>query len=136
MRLDHGPQRQLLQVPELREHERLQLNVMRVTTLADKLFFSTAFLEAQSVEGGSWTGTGFVYGFDDDRGRVPFLVTNKHIVCGASALTIRLVTSQPGDEAVWGSRRKSPSAASLATPNGGLVTRETMSTWLSYPLRR
>jgi hypothetical protein len=25
MRLDHGPQRQLLQVPQLRKHERLQL---------------------------------------------------------------------------------------------------------------
>ena len=27
MRLDHGPQRQLLQVPELRQHERLQLSI-------------------------------------------------------------------------------------------------------------
>lgn len=66
---------------------------MRVTTLNDRLFFATGYIEAEAADGRSWTATGFVCGVDDDGHRYPFLVTNKHVVEGAARLTVRFIKS-------------------------------------------
>jgi tRNA1(Val) A37 N6-methylase TrmN6 len=50
MRLDHGPQRQLLQVPELREHLRLQLSTLAVAA-AESRKLRGAFFTPQTIAG-------------------------------------------------------------------------------------
>ena len=54
LRLDHGPQRQLLQVPQLREHERLQLSNFSRTSMKPGpgpgfMLFAASWSDAQAV---------------------------------------------------------------------------------------
>lgn len=74
---------------------------MRVETPAEQLFFTTVFIEATSVAGHeTWTATGFVYAVSTDRGAVHFLVTNKHVLDGASEITLRFIRNQGGEPAL------------------------------------
>lgn len=69
---------------------------MDVTTLADQLFFVTAYLEGKAENGSGRAGTGFVYTVPTDRGDANFLVSNKHVFAGLSELTVRMVRA--GDD--------------------------------------
>lgn len=69
---------------------------MEVTTAADQLFFVTTYLAATSNEGEEWAGTGFVYGVETEKGTAHFLVTNKHVVEGASTLLVRMIRGMNG----------------------------------------
>jgi hypothetical protein len=71
---------------------------MRVETLAEQLFFVTCRIEAHSRTA-AWTGTGFVYAVETDRGPAHFLVTNKHVLENpetgpAEEMTLRFVQGQ------------------------------------------
>jgi len=63
---------------------------MEVATIAEQLFFVTVYLEGRNSTH-SWTGTGFVYAVETDRGSAHFLVTNKHVFRHAEQLTVRMV---------------------------------------------
>lgn len=65
---------------------------MRVETESEQLFFTTVYLTGISSNE-SWTGTGFILQYETSAGTVPVLVTNKHIVSGASEFRIRLIQS-------------------------------------------
>lgn len=64
---------------------------MDVKTAADQLFFVTVYLSARSAEGHNWTGTGFVYGVETEKGTAHFLVTNRHVLAGAEELVVRMI---------------------------------------------
>lgn len=66
---------------------------MDVSTIADQLFFVTAFLEG-SGGGKTWSGTGFVYGVETDQGVVHVLVSNKHVLANTESLTVRMVRAE------------------------------------------
>lgn len=63
---------------------------MEVETMAEQLFFTTALVSGKSPTG-DWTGTGFAYAVGTDKGSAHFLVTNKHVLSGASEVTVRMV---------------------------------------------
>lgn len=63
---------------------------MKVESVAEKMFFTTCRVEAQSPEK-TWVGTGFVYEVATREGPVHFLVTNRHVLSGASTITVRFV---------------------------------------------
>lgn len=68
---------------------------MIVDTLAKQAFFTTVRIQT-AVPGGTSTGTGFVYNvFSDDR-FVPVLVTNKHVIKGATTGTVGFVKGVDG----------------------------------------
>jgi S1-C subfamily serine protease len=66
---------------------------MQVETAAEQLFFITVYVAGKSADR-QWTGTGFVYAVATDRGVVHVLVTNKHVLEGASELIVRLIESE------------------------------------------
>lgn len=53
---------------------------MRTTSISDQLFFNTIKIETISKTGQTGSGTGFFYRYEDSKGHVPFIVTNKHVV--------------------------------------------------------
>jgi hypothetical protein len=63
---------------------------LKVETVADQLFFVTAYLTARAA-GDSWLATGFVYGVETDQGTAHFLITNKHVFENAAELTVLFV---------------------------------------------
>lgn len=63
---------------------------MRAETLAEQLFFTTCHLKAQS-KAQEWTGTGFMYKVQTDKGPVDFMVTNKHVLQDAEVLEVLFV---------------------------------------------
>lgn len=66
---------------------------MDVSTVADQLFFVTAYLEGANADQ-SWSGTGFVYAIETDQGPVLLLVSNKHVLVEADSLRIRMVAAE------------------------------------------
>lgn len=61
-------------------------------SIYEQLEFCTTRIEGQDGKGTSWSGTGFYFYLDmgDDSGRImPLIITNKHVVEGASQLTIQ-----------------------------------------------
>lgn len=66
-----------------------------VETVADRLFFTTVYIEAV-VSGGVSTGTGFVVNYHTPDGYIPILVTNKHVLGAFSEVTFRMVASENG----------------------------------------
>ncbi|MFD6163724.1 serine protease [Oerskovia sp. NPDC060287] len=73
---------------------------MLAETIAERLFFNPVHLDARS-KSRTWTGTGFVYAVDTDKGLASFVVTNKHVLAGAERLTLRFVRAN-GDEPALG----------------------------------
>ena len=68
---------------------------MKVASLAEQLFFTTAHISATDGTQ-SWVGNGFFHGVPTDGGNVHPPVTNKHVVDRATSITVRLITA--GDE--------------------------------------
>lgn len=66
-----------------------------VSTIADQLFYSTVYIEARAGSQ-AWTGTGFLVNYGINGAMVPVLVTNKHVLQGA---TIVHFTMPMGDTA-------------------------------------
>lgn len=64
-----------------------------VESIADQLFYSTVYIEAEGSQG-TWTGTGFLVNYEVAVGTVPVLVTNKHVLNGATAVAFRVVTAE------------------------------------------
>ena len=76
-------------------------------TLADRLVLTTCFIETRNREGGA-TGTGFVYevqvkerGFNSE-GAAHFLITNKHVLEGATRLRLTFLQKNAQGETLWG----------------------------------
>lgn len=69
---------------------------MRVETVAEQLFFVTAIVAAKGADGSTWSGTGFVYDVETDKGNVHFLVTNRHVLEGAAEVTIQFPRDRDG----------------------------------------
>lgn len=65
---------------------------MKIESLAEQLFFTTCRIEASGPNGSS-VGTGFFYEVDTDAGTLHLLVTNKHVVAGATELTFLMSRS-------------------------------------------
>lgn len=61
----------------------------------EKLMKSVVRIEAQLSDGSTATGTGFYYRFDihDDGSHIPAIVTNKHVIEGASAVSFPISTA-------------------------------------------
>jgi len=57
---------------------------MIVDTLAEKLLFTTIRIETRDGSGASGTGTGFMFAYANDSQQYPMIVTNKHVVTGAT----------------------------------------------------
>jgi hypothetical protein len=72
---------------------------MRVETPAEQLFFTTTIITALGIDGSTWTGTGFIYAVSTNRGMVNFVVTNKHVLAGASEMTLQFVRDNGGQPA-------------------------------------
>lgn len=78
---------------------------MRAETAAEQLFFTTVYITGTDPAGSNWTGTGFIVNYSIEGGNeVPVLVTNKHVLSGASVLVVRMVRAgadgQPDQAAV------------------------------------
>lgn len=72
---------------------------MLVGTIAEQLLFTTLRVETRSARGGG-TGTGFLFNYDHGGTAYPVVVTNKHVVAGATSGTIQFhkadqATGQP-----------------------------------------
>jgi hypothetical protein len=74
---------------------------MLVETTAEQLFFVTTRITATGGSN-SWVGTGFIYAVATDRGTAHFLVTNKHVLAGASILDITMIAANPDGTANLG----------------------------------
>ena len=76
---------------------------MQVTTAADQLFFVTAFLVAEGDDS-TWTGTGFAYGVETEKGTAHFLITNRHVVEKAVRLRVHMIRSDGAGGPALGQR--------------------------------
>lgn len=93
---------------------------MRAETLAEQLFFTTCHLSVTSPSGG-WVGTGFVYAVETDQGAAHFLVTNRHVLDGASDLTVRFI------------RRSADDAPELGRATQVTVNGFSQAAWVGHP---
>jgi hypothetical protein len=75
--------------------------MMLVQTTAEQLFFVTARIAAASSEK-SWVGTGFVYSVPVETGTLHVLVTNKHVLAGASTLDVSMIAANPDGTPCFG----------------------------------
>lgn len=66
---------------------------MQVDTLMKELLFTTVRIEAE-LPAGTSTGTGFIYNASPADIAVPVLVTNKHVIAGATRLRILLISAK------------------------------------------
>lgn len=58
---------------------------MNVNTIAENLLFTTVRIEAIHNNGNVMTGTGFFFDYSTSDGVYSFIVTNKHVVAGATS---------------------------------------------------
>lgn len=59
-------------------------NMIKPTTISEKLLFSTVRIAFQLSSGEQGTGTGFFFNFlVDEQTHIPAIITNKHVVAGA-----------------------------------------------------
>jgi hypothetical protein len=59
-------------------------NMIKPTTISEKLLFSTVRIAVQLSSGEEATGTGFFFNFlVDEQTHIPAIITNKHVVAGA-----------------------------------------------------
>lgn len=65
---------------------------MRAETVAEQLFFATVRITTSHVDGSTGVGTGFLYTVPTTPDQeATFLVTNKHVVLGASKVTLHFI---------------------------------------------
>jgi hypothetical protein len=55
---------------------------MQVESIAEQLFFTTVRVDTVADNGGSGSGTAFLFAFKKDDKEYPFVITNKHVVMG------------------------------------------------------
>jgi Trypsin-like peptidase domain len=79
---------------------------MKVETPSDQLFFVTARIEAGDDEGREWVGTGFTYRADTDRGAVHLLVTNRHMLEGATWMRLLMCAQDDAGNPALGTAAK------------------------------
>lgn len=73
--------------------------IMRAETIAEKLFFATCRIEA--LIGDNWSlGTGFFYSVPTVEGEAEFIVTNRHVVEGATDIRFTFVNAPPVGDGV------------------------------------
>lgn len=71
---------------------------LKVDTIGKQILFSTVRITAQMPSGQS-TGTGFILNMDLPDGRhLPLLVTNKHVVVGATQISVHFIARKPGSD--------------------------------------
>jgi S1-C subfamily serine protease len=70
---------------------------MDVNTISKQLLFTTVKITAQ-MPGGISTGTGFIMNIGADDKFLPVVVTNKHVIDGASWVSIRMIGRKPGED--------------------------------------
>jgi hypothetical protein len=75
---------------------------VRVETVADQLFFVTVLISATGTDGSEWTGTGFAYAVNTDKGPVHYLVTNRHVLEYTSRVVLHFVRGH-GNQPIFGS---------------------------------
>jgi len=63
---------------------------MDVTSIADQLYFVTVYINAADDNGNTWTGTGFIITVDTRQGVANAVITNKHVVDGATSINFRM----------------------------------------------
>lgn len=75
---------------------------MQVQSLLEQLLFTTVRITTMGP-GGDGLGTGFFYSADDAAGKKDlFLVTNKHVVEGATGVDLHFIARGPDDKPVLG----------------------------------
>lgn len=74
---------------------------MKVETPAEQLFFTTVFIETVSAHGIS-RATGFVYNAKSTKGVHSLLVTNRHVLDGASEIKVRFIRRGEGNQPLLG----------------------------------
>ncbi len=68
---------------------------MQVTSIADRLFFTTVRIDTISHIGQQCSGTGFLFAkCSPDGNKTPFIVTNKHVVNGMRSGTVTFLHKQ------------------------------------------
>lgn len=71
---------------------------MEVNTLSKQMLFTTVRITAH-VSGGASFGTGFIMDATSSQGSdVPVLVTNKHVIAGATDITLTFIARQAGQD--------------------------------------
>lgn len=70
---------------------------MPVETSAEQLLFSVIHIFG-SDGANEWEGTGFIHLVHVDNGTAAFLVTNKHVLAGATELRLKMVRAAQGNE--------------------------------------
>jgi len=75
-----------------------------VSTIADQLFYSTVHIES-ALPAGTSTGTGFLVHYTQADGfTIPILVTNKHVLAGASTVSFTLAGAKGDQPMTTGTR--------------------------------
>lgn len=74
-----------------------------VSTVADQIFYSTVHINATTPAGMS-TGTGFLVQYDIAGGQAPILITNKHVLAGATSVDFTMPRSLNGEPVSAGTR--------------------------------
>lgn len=69
---------------------------MRIETPFEQLFYTTVIIESQKREGTGTLGTGFIINVKVGKRTDAFLVTNKHVICGATEGILRFHLSENG----------------------------------------
>lgn len=78
---------------------------MRVETAAEQLFFITARIDTQTSSGQTGSGTAFLFDFQVGETHYPFVVTNKHVVCGMASGSITFLEAVDGKVSLGNARR-------------------------------
>ena len=67
---------------------------MEVTSLAEKLYFTTVRIDTVDSDNNIGSETGFVFNYQRDGYNYPFVVTNKHVVEGADRGNLRFLKKE------------------------------------------
>ncbi|MFR2030304.1 MAG: hypothetical protein ACLS3M_02085 [Collinsella sp.] len=97
--------------------------------LAEKLMYVTVQVRCELEGGGLSQGTGFIFTYSKGNRSLPVLITNKHVVCGASKTRLAILTFIPRTVSTRGDRSASPL---MVAKRSGSSTRMTLSTYALF----
>jgi hypothetical protein len=75
-------------------------------SFAEQLSFTTVRIECKLYDGCSSVGTGFFFKFSTESGQILTIITNKHVIEGASKAIFYLTKKAPSDEPMFGDYEK------------------------------